>query len=163
MVGCVKKIDVQYDSQYGVKYQLDDLSKSVVVHLDPTNNDVVSSILITSSNSSLNEDIAYSLMKNHFNYFPFDNVKETTYYISKNNDSNLYFECIEIDFYRLENMDQVKDLLQYLQLEKELEDGILYYQEELLKTDDFIFSSVLDEGIFYNNISMTQEEKYEYK
>ena len=27
LVGCGKKIDVQYDSQYGVKYQLDDLSK----------------------------------------------------------------------------------------------------------------------------------------
>ena len=58
--------------------------------------------------------------------------------------------------YSGENLD-LKDyplLVEYLGLEKELEDGILYYQEELLKSETFRYKLFLEEGNFSDNITL---------
>ena len=61
-----------------------------------------------------------------------------------------YNEFIRINFAK-ENLD-LKDyplLVEYLGLEKELEDGILYYKEEL-----FRYKLFLEEGNFSDNITL---------
>ena len=157
--GCSKVTAIEYDAQYGVEYYIksDNSFYSIVVHLDPKHQDIVSSLSITSTTDILTQELSSTLMSKYYNYPPFDEDRSTTYYFS---DDMLF---IEIDFYRIDSVDEIFDLITYLGLQEELKDKVLYYEKELLNSENFIFAHVFKNGIYNNNISLTKESKYNYK
>ena len=58
--------------------------------------------------------------------------------------------------------EEARELLEYVGLTDELSDNVLYYEEELLKSDSFKYKWIIDNGTFDNNISFLQLEEYEY-
>lgn len=74
-----------------------------------------------------------------------------------------YHEFIRINFAKEElDLKEYPLLVEYLGLEKELEDGILYYQEELLKSETFRYKLFLEEGNFSDNITLVGVSQYDY-
>lgn len=111
---------------------------------------------------TVDQEMAEKLMQenspNHQN-----SKNEKTVYELQKQSGGKSAEWIRINFSRDDlNLKEHALLIEYLGLEKELADGILYYEKELLKSKTFRYQWLLEEGSFESNISFTKNPKYEY-
>lgn len=169
-VGCHQKLDISYDSQYGVRYTLNDNNKEsfVLVKLDPDNKDVVSMLRVwvnieeddnipketvqrlqSSSNNNL------SLIDDMYSTFFYQEVKDNSFYVIN---LNLYMD----DELETAISEEAKEIIEYIGLDEEFKDNVLYYEKELKNSQTFKFKWIIDNGTFNNNISLLQLEEYAY-
>ena len=168
LLGCTE-IEVQLDWQYGVKYRVESESNrggTLTLYLDPVNTDVVAALFITPvyTNEEINSEIVELLEEENSTNFRNQKNEKTIYCYFDNGDNKWkYQEWIRINFSKEDlNLKEHPTLIEYLGLEKELEDGILYYQEELLKSETFKYKWMLEKGVFENNVSFMRDPKYDY-
>ncbi len=166
LLGCTK-IEVQLDWQYGVRYSVDSESKNggtITIYLDPVNTDVIASLFVTPYYHGDVIDPQIIELLEEENSTNLKNKKnEKTVYYYMGDSVGLYQENIRINLFREDlNLKEHPYLVEYLGLEKELEDGILYYKEELLKSETFKYKWMLEEGVFENNVSFMRDPKYDY-
>lgn len=172
LFGC-SKIDIQVNWNYGINYHVacgTNFGKegSLTIYLDPDHPDVVASLFVTPSydyyaiDPETEEKLESENSTNHRNQRYEKTVYDYDESLSPENTPQS-IEWIRINFYMDElDLKEHPLLIEHLGLEKELEDGILYYKEELLKSETFKYKWLIEKGEFKNNISFVQDPKYDY-
>lgn len=170
LAGC-SKMDIQIEWNYGVRYQFgfesnEYHSGSVTIFLDPQNPDVVAALFVTcfyESDAVEQERVALLKQENSTNY---QNKHEKTvydYHVSYSDQEIRAIERIHINFSAEDlNLCEHPLLIEQLGLEKELKDGILYYEKELLKSETFRYKWIMDNGEFIKNISIVGDPQFDY-
>lgn len=172
LTGC-SKIDIQVNWNYGVHYDVKneaDFEKQglLTIYLDPDHPDVIASLFVTPGyeyyaiDPETEEKLESENSTNHRNQRYEKTVYDYMEFLSPENTPQS-MEWIRINFYMDElDLKEHPLLIEHLGLEKELEDGILYYKEELLKSETFKYKWLIEKGEFKNNISFVQDPKYDY-
>lgn len=173
VLSACSKLDIQINWDYGVHYNINDTSDSgrvgtLTIYLDPDHPDVVASLFVTPGyeyyaiDPETEEKLEKENSTNHRNQRYEKTVYDYMEFLSPE-DTPQSMEWIRINFY-IDELDLKEHplLIEHLGLEKELEDGILYYQEELLKSETFKYKWLIEEGEFSNNVSFARDSKYDY-
>ncbi|MBE6114188.1 MAG: hypothetical protein E7191_03830 [Erysipelotrichaceae bacterium] len=170
LVGCSKTIDIKYDKDYGVRYDVsdNDIASFVLIKIDPEHEDVVSDLRIwveLTEEEYKDKELVKELQMDSNSNLNMMNDSFSTYFYQEGEEYS--FEVIDLQFYKDDELEstiseEARELLEYVGLTDELSDNVLYYEEELLKSDSFKYKWIIDNGTFDNNISFLQLEEYEY-
>lgn len=175
LTGCThNNVCISYDSNYGVMYEVEQTSNNLSfstlkVYIDPTNDDVVSRIVINQyvdSKDGLDGETVRKLKANHNTSAEFINEFHSSYiyksYENGNYNKKGYSETIVLDLYESSVISNANDLITYIGLSEELKDGVLYYRDELLNSNNFKYSNIIEQGKMINNLSLVNDPKYTY-
>ncbi len=155
---------VHIDWNYGVRYVVNenntDALSNIELHIDPEHEDIIVALYITVPQNlgDTDEKDADELMKLYNTKMSVVKEKKCTYVYPEKDGIH---EFIRINFFVDDDTD-ISAMIKWLGLEEEFEDGILRYEEELLKSENFRYKWILEEGKFENNISFSGDSKYDY-
>ncbi len=140
----------------------------MTIYLDPDHPDVIAALFITPdyNYNAIDLETAEKLEKENSTNHQNQRYEKTVYdYIEflSPEDTPQSMEWIRINFH-IDELDLKEHplLIEHLGLEKELKDGVLYYKEELLKSETFKYKWLIEKGEFENNICFIKDPKYDY-
>lgn len=155
---------IHIDWDYGVRYIVNennnDTLSEIRLYIDPEREGVIASLAITVPKDidETDEKITNEMMQLYNTEMSISEEKKYTYIYPENDGIH---EFIRINFFIDDDIDATV-INQYLGLEEELEDGVLYYEEELLNSENFRYKWILEKGTYENNISFSGDAKYDY-
>lgn len=155
---------IQIDWNYGVRFLVNENSSDhiadLTLHIDPQREDVIAALYITvpKDRVDISEQEADELMQSYNTKLSVMKEKKCTYVYPQKEGTH---EFIRLNLF-LDDDTDISAMIKWLGLEKEFEDGLLYYEEELLKSENFRYKWILKEGHFEKNISSTGDSKYDY-
>lgn len=159
------KKDITHDEQYGIEavYQkIGEPQSSIRINMDTNQTGIITSLRISYQSKLSSNKACRELVGNYSDDMKYDDVLPVTYFYQER-DGNGYLEWIVLNLYQDEfDIKESEELLKYLGLVSEMEDGILTLNE-LKDSETFKFKQILIEGEYSYNISFAGEEKYTVK
>lgn len=155
---------IHIDWDYGVRYVVNENNANALsevrLYIDPQREDVIASLSVTlpKEMDDVDEKEAVELMQLYNTEMSVMKEMKCTYVYPENDGIH---EFIRLNFF-LDDDTDISAMIQYLGLEEEFEDGILYYEKELLNSENFRYQWILEEGNFENNISFSNDSEYDY-
>lgn len=155
---------IHIDWDYGVRYVVNENNANALsevrLYIDPEREDVIASLSVTlpKEMDDVDEKEAVELMQLYNTEMSVMKEMKCTYVYPENDGIH---EFIRLNFFLGDDTD-ISAMIQYLGLEEEFEDGILYYEKELLNAENFRYQWILEEGNFENNISFSNDSEYDY-
>ena len=145
ITSCDRKVELEYDKDnYYIATVTDEYGNYPVigVYLD-SDDEYVTRMTISQFNDVKKDDTVKSLIEN----YPAEDDKAYGYTLIDKEDSGYGkdWELIYINFYEIDDLSKIDDLIGYIGLDQELKDGYLS-DEELLRSDTFRYKNILADG-----------------